>query len=457
MKSCLLIIICALFLTSSATFAADDKFIVVIDAGHGGKDSGAARGEYKEKEINLGVALALGRLIESNLRNVKIVYTRKSDVFVDLYKRSDIANKAKANLFISIHTNSTAAKTTTANGADTYILGLARSAENLAVAKRENSVILLENDYNTRYEGFDPNSPESNIIFGFMTDQYMSQSLDFASSVQKGFKSIAKRKDNGVRQAGFLVLRQTAMPSVLIELGFINNPQEAKYLSSSTGQRNMASAIYAGVEKYVREFDKKRGGVKPRDYVAVDIPKNNVEPPVVEKPVVKSFERPVEKVAYKPVEEVDSSLIYVAELPDSTDTEKSLVDTIDAIDPNENVPVVTRRERNQQMVTTTTTTKPRGEERKNNTEVKTPVTKGNYASDVIEYRVQFLISPTKLGANSSQLRGLSPVTFYKEGNIFKYTYGSTDDEKQAVQIRNEVRKKFKDAFVVKFKDGVRSK
>ncbi len=197
-----------------------DKFVVVIDPpGHGGKDGGAVRGIYKEKDINLAVALILGDLIEENLKDVKVVYTRKKDVFIDLDKRAQIANKAKANLFISIHTNSTAAKSTTASGADTYILGLTRSAENLEVAKRENSVILLEDDYSTKYEGFDPNSTESYIIFEFMTNKYMEQSLKFATHIQKDFKNVAKRTDRGVRQAGFLVLRKSSMPSVLIELG----------------------------------------------------------------------------------------------------------------------------------------------------------------------------------------------------------------------------------------------
>ena len=241
-----------------AAKATESKFVVVIDAGHGGRDGGAVRGSYKEKDINLGVALTLGKMIEENFKDVKVVYTRKSDVFVDLNKRTQTANKAKANLFISIHTNSTAAKSTSVSGCDTYILGLARSEENLAVAKRENSVILLEDDYSTKYQGFDPKSTESYIIFEFMSNKYMEQSLRFADFVQKDFKGVAKRSDRGVRQAGFLVLRQTSMPSVLIELGFINNPSEAKFLSSRLGQRTMATAIYSGFKSYKRYYDKRQ-------------------------------------------------------------------------------------------------------------------------------------------------------------------------------------------------------
>ena len=247
----------SVFLSSYLLIGAN--FVVVIDAGHGGKDGGAVRGRIQEKSINLGVALALGQLIEANMKDVNVVYTRKSDVFVDLYKRSGIANKAKANLFISIHTNSTAAKVTSAAGADTYILGLAKSEENLDVAKRENSVIMLEDNYTARYEGFDPNSPESNILFQFMTNKYMDQSLEFATYVQSGFSNVAKRVNRGVAQAGFLVLRESSMPSVLIELGFINNQIEAQFLASDIGQQKMAQAIYSGFKKYKDNFDKRQG------------------------------------------------------------------------------------------------------------------------------------------------------------------------------------------------------
>lgn len=257
MKRLILSTLFFLFIVSNL-FAAS-KFVVVIDPGHGGRDAGAVRGQAKEKIVNLKVAIALGRLIEKNYSDVEVVYTRKSDKFVDLEKRAEIANKAQANLFISIHTNSTASKSTTAFGADTYILGLARGAANLAVAKRENSVILLEDDYKQKYEGFDPHLPESYIIFEFMTNKSLEQSLQFASYVQKNFKTVANRRDRGVHQAGFLVLRETACPSVLIEVGFINNPTEAAYLMSSSGQELLARAIYGGFCSYKKEFDKKKG------------------------------------------------------------------------------------------------------------------------------------------------------------------------------------------------------
>lgn len=385
MKRFIIFLIC-LFTLCGFTFANEPKFVVVIDAGHGGRDGGAVRGNYKEKDINLGVAKVLGELIEKNHKDVKVVYTRKSDVFVDLNKRAAIANKAKANLFISIHTNSTAAKSTNVSGADTYILGLARSAENLEVAKRENAVILLEDDYSKKYQGFDPNSPESYIIFEFMTNKYMEQSLNFAGLIQKGFKNHAKRVDRGVRQAGFLVLRQTSMPSVLIELGFINNPTEAKFLSTKSGQQKMGSAIYTGFSNYKREFDKRQG-----------------------------------KTNYVQNTQVDDSDFNITE---EEIEEEIIVSTTPAI-----------KEKKEDIVTS----------------------KKTVDKDKTEYRVQFLVSDKVLPKNSSQFKGLSPVSYYKEGKTYKYTYGSTTDINESIRLQKQVRKKFKDAFVLKFKNGERIK
>ena len=211
-------------------------YTLVIDAGHGGKDPGAMANGAKEKNINLAVALAFGKLVEQNCKDVKVVYTRKTDVFVELNERARIANKAKADLFISIHTNATAAKVGP-QGTETYTLGMHRAADNLAVAKRENSVITLENDYEEKYEGFDPNSSESYIIFELMQDMNM-------------FRNTAKRVDKGVHQAGFLVLRATSMPSVLIELGYINNANEASYLTSTAGVNTLAKSIYNAFVAY---------------------------------------------------------------------------------------------------------------------------------------------------------------------------------------------------------------
>ena len=227
-------------------------FVVVIDAGHGGHDPGAVGRISKEKNINLKVALKLGRQIEKNCPDVKVIYTRNRDVFIPLNRRAEIANNAKADLFISIHTNSLA-NNKTAKGASTWTLGLAKSQANLEVAKRENAVILYEDDYKTRYAGFNPNSAESYIIFEFMQDKYMSQSVHLASLVQNHFRNTCKRTDRGVHQAGFLVLKASAMPSILVELGFISTPEEERYLNTETGTTNLANGIYRAFLTYKKE------------------------------------------------------------------------------------------------------------------------------------------------------------------------------------------------------------
>ncbi len=229
-------------------------YTLVIDAGHGGKDAGALGFFSKEKDINLSVALALGKLIEQNCPDVKVVYTRNTDVFIELNERARIANRNKADLFISIHTNSTAAGRagTTAHGTETYTLGMHRAADNLAVAKRENSVITLESDYETKYEGFDPKSSESYIIFELMTDNHMQQSVKFAGMIQQQFACHAGRVNKGVYQAGFLVLRNTSMPSVLVELGYINNRNEETFLNSNDGVAKMSRSIFNAFKSYYK-------------------------------------------------------------------------------------------------------------------------------------------------------------------------------------------------------------
>jgi N-acetylmuramoyl-L-alanine amidase len=237
--------------------AQEKPFTIVIDAGHGGKDTGAPGPTINEKVINLSVALKFGNLISENMRNVKVVYTRKTDRFIELDERANIANRNKADLFISIHTNATEKGSSTVAGTETYTLGLARSEENLEVAMRENSAILLEDNYQQKYEGFDPNSTESYIMFEFMQNKHMTQSIKLASEIQKAFKT-AKRNDRGVRQSGLLVLRRISMPGVLVELGFINNPLEEKYLKSADGQNKLAKALYDAFVRYKRDVESKQ-------------------------------------------------------------------------------------------------------------------------------------------------------------------------------------------------------
>ena len=236
-----------------AMAAGKHKFTLVIDPGHGGHDVGAMGKFSKEKDINLRTALAFGKYVERNCNDVKVIYTRKTDVFVTLHGRAEIANKAKADLFISIHTNSLPGKKIS-RGLETYTLGMHRAADNLDVAKRENSVILVEKDYKKHYEGFDPNSSESYIIFEFLQDHNMAKSVELAKLVQSNVCATANRPNKGVKQAGFLVLRETSMPSCLIELGFISTSDEEKFLNNETHVDEMARGIYQAFIKYKNHY-----------------------------------------------------------------------------------------------------------------------------------------------------------------------------------------------------------
>ena len=231
------------------------KFTLVIDAGHGGHDSGALGSYSKEKNINLNVALAFGRYVEQNCPDVKVIYTRKRDVFVTLHERANIANRNKADLFVSIHTNALP-RGRQARGLETYTLGMHRAGDNLDVAKRENSVILIEKDYKQHYEGFDPNSSESYILFEFMQDKNMANSVELAKFVQRKVCAQAGRPNKGVKQAGFLVLRETSMPSCLIELGFITTPSEEAFLASQDNIEKIGKGIYEAFVEYRKKFDK---------------------------------------------------------------------------------------------------------------------------------------------------------------------------------------------------------
>jgi len=232
-----------------------EGFVIVIDPGHGGNDPGAVGSMSFEKNITLAIALKTGSFIEENLRNVKVVYTRKNDQSVDLSERSDIANKNSADLFISIHANSTGGSN--AYGTETYVMGHSMDQANLDVAIKENQVIYLEKDFKTRYEGFDPKSPESYVMFTLMQNIYLKQSTELASMIQTQYKEQVGRFDRGVKQAGFWVLYKTGMPSVLTETGFISNRTEEKYINSEKGQNEIAMSIFRACKDYLAEISKK--------------------------------------------------------------------------------------------------------------------------------------------------------------------------------------------------------
>ncbi|MCL1934269.1 MAG: N-acetylmuramoyl-L-alanine amidase [Candidatus Azobacteroides sp.] len=276
-------ILCVILLNIFVFPASAGAFVLVIDPGHGGKDTGALGKKGKEKNINLAVSLLVGQYIASEHPDVKIIYTRTKDVFIGLDDRADIANKANANLFISIHTNSVEKKSHI-RGAEVYTFGVTRIAENLEVAKRENSVILLEDNYEQKYLGFDPNSAESYIMFEFMVNLYAEQSINFASMVQRELVNTAKRENRGVKQAGYLVLRKSAMPRILIELDFISNSETENYLLSSAGQKSLARAISNAFTEYKKEFDRvEKGSTKENtDRLQQETLSDKMQPPVQE-------------------------------------------------------------------------------------------------------------------------------------------------------------------------------
>jgi len=250
---------------------------VCIDAGHGGHDPGCHGASANEKDVALAMALKLGKYIEANFTDVKVVYTRTTDVYLKLWERAAIANKAKADLFICIHAN---AGGPAASGTETYVMGLHKSESNLNVAKRENSSILLEEDYKTKYSDFDPSSPESYIVLTMRQDAFIDQSLSFAAKIQKQFEERVGRKNRGVKQAGFLVLHQTNMPSVLIETGFLTNKEEEKFLASLKGQDYLSSAIYRAFKEYKKEIE---GKVDVEEEAVVKL----IEPKVIPTPKTK--------------------------------------------------------------------------------------------------------------------------------------------------------------------------
>ena len=366
------------------------RFTLVIDAGHGGKDPGAIGRFSREKNINLAVAKAFGKLVEENCPDVNVIYTRKTDVFIPLGRRAEIANRANADLFVSIHTNSLPGRAI-GRGAETYTLGMARADENLEVAKRENAVILVEDDYKERYQGFDPKSSESYIIFELMQDQYMAQSVEFAKLIQKEFRTTGGRPDKGVHQAGFLVLRETSMPSVLVELGYISTHDEEAFLNSQNGIRKMSRSIYNAFRSYKEQHAKGKAGT----------PGN-------------------------------------ASQKESQNNETQAIENAAAEAPQSDIGVLT------QSSDTPSENNAREQE-------KTEAPKETDNRPV--FKVQIQASTRQIPAGSTRFKHLSPVDFYKEGGYYKYTYGATTDYREAVKIRDKVKEDFEGAFIVAFKNG----
>ncbi len=382
-------------------------FTVVIDAGHGGHDTGAVGAIAREKDINLAVTLKLGALIEKNFKEVKVIYTRKTDIFLPLQQRADIVNSNHADLFICIHTNAT--KGSAAYGAETYTLGLAKSKSNLEVAMTENSVILFEDDYETKYKGFDPSSVDSYIMFEFMQDKYIDKSIEIASAIQNQFVNYAQRHDRGVRQAGFWVLHRSACPSVLVELGFISNPIEERYLASESGKTEMSVAIYNAFVKYKKNYDKKLGIVVDKNQKYEIIEKGtenlNVESSIAEKVETKKTDININSNVNKTVNQI----------PDSDKTVK---------------PASTNKKPEQLI---------------GKTVINTPINK-----DVPVYKIQILASDSKLNFNAADFKGFKNISMFTENGLYKYTLGEETDYNLIVKLRKEILNKFPNAFIIAF-------
>lgn len=379
-------LMCMFVMTS---LAANKRFTLVIDPGHGGHDAGALGAISKEKNINLAVALRFGKYVEQNLPEVRVIYTRTKDVFIPLNERANIANRANADLFISVHTNALPAGKV-ARGFETYTLGMHRAKDNLDVAMRENSVISMEKDYQQRYQGFDPRSSESYIIFEFIQGKNMERSVDLARMIQRGVCDGANRPDKGVHQAGFLVLRETSMPGCLIELGFITTPDEERLLNNDSRVDDIARGIYEAFAKYKNKYNR-----------SVSVP-----------------------YRAKDSEEVNIPKI----VPDQEPAPKTRV--------------VTRGK--QPKREEATPEQPKRVEKK--------VKKAEVA-DAPVFKLQIFVGSRNLRKGDAHFKGETDYDSFQEGNLVKYTLGASTNYNEIYRLRKEKLDKFPEAFIIAFKNG----
>lgn len=386
------------------SLATNKRFTLVIDPGHGGHDAGALGAISKEKNINLAVALRFGKYVEQNLPEVRVIYTRKTDVFIPLNERANIANRANADLFISVHTNALPAGKV-ARGFETYTLGMHRAKDNLDVAMRENSVISMEKDYQQRYQGFDPRSSESYIIFEFIQGKNMERSVELARMIQRGVCDGANRPDKGVHQAGFLVLRETSMPGCLIELGFITTPDEERLLNNDSRVDDIARGIYEAFAKYKNKYDR-----------SVSVP-----------------------YRAKDSEEVNIPKI----VPDQEPAPKTRVVTRGKQPKREEAtPEQPKREVKKQ--------EPKKDVKKQ--ETKKEVKKAEIA-DAPVFKLQIFVGSRNLRKGDAHFKGETDYDSFQEGNLVKYTLGASTNYNEIYRLRKEKLDKFPEAFIIAFKNG----
>ena len=426
----------------AAVVVAAPSFTLVIDAGHGGKDPGTRGVKALEKDVNLKVALAFGKYVERNCPDVKVIYTRKTDVFIELSERAAIANRNKADLFISIHSNALP-DGKISRGFETYTLGMHRASDNLDVAKRENSVILVEDNYKQRYAGFDPKSSESYIMFELMQDNNMSNSVELAKMIQHEACSLSGRQNKGVHQAGFLVLRETSMPGCLIELGFLTTPDEESFLDSSNGQDLLAHGIFNAFLKYKKKYgarnsatsssvkteEPKTGSAKQKS-AAKEQPKQPAAKEQPKQPAAK--EQPKQPAAKEQPKQ-----------PAAKEQPKQPA----------------AKEQPKQPAAKEQPKQPAAKEQPKQPAAKTessPVQKADPTSGSRPiFKVQIGASSQQLPPDSPEFKGLANVESYQENGMVKYTVGASPDFNEINRLRKSIFDKFPEAFVIAFKDGAK--
>lgn len=399
---------------------------LVIDPGHGGDKPGALGKHCQEKELTLSIAKKFGKLVEDNYPDVKVIYTRTTDVDVALSERANIANRAKADLFISIHINSH--PTSVPVGMETYVMGLSRSRANMEVAKKENADILLEDGYknNSEYQGFDPNSPESYVMFAMYQNAYIDKSLNFAQYTQEQYKNSIKTTNRGVKQAEFFVLYKTAMPAVLTEVGFISNPAEEAYMMSDEGQATIAICLLNAFANYKAHEE---AVAKPKK-MEIDLPGYGKNKP--QKPTPQGD--PEADSTLNAQIKQDDALAATILQSQGEEPPKAVIDPL----PEKNVPPSIEPYRQVQE------------------EIQTVVQKDEIVVEGVTYRVQFLTSEKELKDGAKDFKGITDYQMYKQDGLFRYTLGNESTVAKAKNIQNDLRKKgFKDAFVIAFYNGKR--
>ena len=501
MKSIRILLMTIMIAVGAFACAASKSFTLVIDAGHGGHDSGAKGAMSYEKNINLKVALAFGKYVERNCPDVKVVYTRKTDVFVPLYERAEIANRNKANLFVSVHTNALP-KGRISRGFETYTLGDGRShgkKTNLDVAKRENSVIFMEKDYKQHYVGYDPNSPESNIMFEFVQDHNMQQSVAFAKLLQQNVCSLAGRVNKGVHQDNFAVLRLTSMPACLIELGFITTPDEEQALNNPAVVDKIARGIYNAFADYK---NRQAGGLTvPFKAEAEKLPAEDQSmPTAVEQPAKQMLEKPREQAQEQPKElkeqkkqgqpevqarqqpevQARQQAKQPARKPARQQSKAPVNDlpvTHDGIIVFDEGPV----RRMETLAEAAAVVKEFAPDAKSDNKAKAenkPAAKGkaeakaeskaeaqpeskpaakidNAAMDssLPVFKVQIMVCHNKLKEGDRQLKGLKGCDYYQENGDWKCTYGASNNYNEIARMRKQILDLFPSCFIIAFKNG----